>query len=131
MLLFVWVCLGTFPSAGHVCLLRALFEKPHEFALMHFEASYDFSNWLCKLFSSVAQKITLGSFINIFQLKLHRQHQPKLFSTSLSVENFCQIKKAHSLLLSPFYHPNMTEILLKRTENHRSSIQLIHPIQTL
>ena len=88
MSLFVWVRLGTFASSGHMCLLRerVLFEKPHEFALMHFEASHDFSDRLFKLFSSVARKITLGSFIDIFQSKLHRQHQPKLFSTSFALE---------------------------------------------
>ena len=86
---FVWVRLGTFPSVGVTCafLERVLFE----FALMHFEASHDFSDWLFKLFSSVARKIALGSFIDIFQSKLHQQHQPKLFSTSFAVENICQL----------------------------------------
>ena len=41
---------------------------------MHFDASHDFSDWLFKLFSSVARKIALGSFIDIVQSKLHRQH---------------------------------------------------------
>ena len=51
MSLFVWVRLGTFPSSGYVCLLRerVLFEKPCEFAFMHFEASHDFSDWLLKV----------------------------------------------------------------------------------
>ena len=60
---------------------------------MHFEASHDFSDWLFKLFSSVARKIALGSFIDIFQSKLNRQHQPKLFLTSFAVEIICQIRK--------------------------------------
>ena len=59
---------------------------------MHFKASHDFSDWLFKFFSSVARKIALGSFIDIFQSKLHRQHQPKLFSTSFAVETFIKLK---------------------------------------
>ena len=58
---------------------------------MHFKVSHDFSDWLFKLFSSVTRKTALGSFINIFQSKLHGQHQPKLFSMSFSVKNICQI----------------------------------------
>ena len=52
MSLFDWVRLGTFPSSGHVCLLRerVVFEKPRGFALMHFEASHDFFDWLFKRF---------------------------------------------------------------------------------
>ena len=96
--IYVAVCLGSF---GYISIFRSrvpferervLFEKPREFALMHFEASHDFSDWLLKLFSSVARKIALGSFIDIFQSKLHRQHQPKLFSMSFAVEIICQIK---------------------------------------
>ena len=94
--IYVAVCLGSF---GYISIFRSrvpfereFFEKPREFALMHFEASHDFSDWLFKLFSSVARKIALGSFIDIFQSKLHRQHQPKLFSTSFVVEIICQIK---------------------------------------
>ena len=66
---------------------------------MHFEASHDFSDWLFKLFCSVALKTALGSFIDIFQSKLHQQHQPKLFSTSFSVENICQIKNYAKLYI--------------------------------
>ena len=96
--IYVAVCLGSF---GYISICRSrvpferervLFEKPREFALMHFEASHDFSDWFFKLFSSVARKIALGSFIDIFQSKLHRQHQQKLFSTSFQSKTFVKLK---------------------------------------
>ena len=98
--IYVAVCLGPFGYIS-ICRSRVPFEKPCGFALMHFEASHDFSNWLFKISSSVARKIALGSFIDIFQSKLHRQHQPKLFSTSFQSKTFVKLKTQPN---SPFIY---------------------------
>ena len=46
---------------------------------------------------SVARKIALGSFIDMFLSKLHRQHQPKLFSKIMSYyENLVIFLKSRS-----------------------------------
>ena len=93
MSLFVWVRSGTFPSAGHVRLLRerVLFEKPREFASMHSEASYDFSDWLFKHFLFCSAK-TRALFSRSYIGNTSRN-----YFQSCSVENICQIKKDSKL----------------------------------